>query len=159
MSARKQVIVSGGFDDLRARQLRFLEEASKLGDVTVLLWPDETLQATTGKAPKFPPAERLYFLNSVRYVKRVLPTPPPPSTSALSCVAEIAAQVWVEEETDFHESHRRFCHEHGLAHCVLPGSRIAGFPEPPPIPSAPGRKKVIATGCYDWFHSGHVRFT
>ncbi len=27
------------------------------------------------------------------------------------------------------------------------------------MPSAPGKKKVIATGCYDWFHSGHVRFT
>ena len=27
------------------------------------------------------------------------------------------------------------------------------------MPSAPGRKKVIATGSYDWFHSGHVRFT
>jgi len=27
------------------------------------------------------------------------------------------------------------------------------------MPSALGRKKVIATGCYDWFHSGHVRFT
>ena len=24
--------------------------------------------------------------------------------------------------------------------------------------TTPGRKKVIATGCYDWFHSGHVRF-
>jgi cytidyltransferase-like protein len=21
-----------------------------------------------------------------------------------------------------------------------------------------GRKKVVVTGCYDWFHSGHVRF-
>ncbi len=20
------------------------------------------------------------------------------------------------------------------------------------------RKKVVVTGCYDWFHSGHVRF-
>ena len=36
---------------------------------------------------------------------------------------------------------------------------MAGFPEPPPTPSIPNRKKVIATGCYDWFHSGHVRFT
>ena len=26
------------------------------------------------------------------------------------------------------------------------------------MPSAPGRKKVVVTGCYDWFHSGHVRF-
>src|SRR5205823_5241259 len=22
----------------------------------------------------------------------------------------------------------------------------------------PGRKKVVVTGCYDWVHSGHVRF-
>jgi cytidyltransferase-like protein len=36
---------------------------------------------------------------------------------------------------------------------------LKDFPEPPPMPSAQGRKKIIATGCYDWFHSGHVRFT
>jgi cytidyltransferase-like protein len=26
------------------------------------------------------------------------------------------------------------------------------------MPSTPGRKKVVVTGCYDWLHSGHVRF-
>ena len=26
------------------------------------------------------------------------------------------------------------------------------------MPSAPGRKKVVVTGCYDWFHTGHIRF-
>ena len=36
---------------------------------------------------------------------------------------------------------------------------MSGFPEPLPMPSTPGRKKVVVTGCYDWFHSGHVRFT
>jgi cytidyltransferase-like protein len=35
---------------------------------------------------------------------------------------------------------------------------MSGFPEPPPMPSPPGRKKVVVTGCFDWFHSGHVRF-
>jgi len=29
---------------------------------------------------------------------------------------------------------------------------------PPPSYSKSTRKKVIVTGCYDWFHSGHVRF-
>ncbi len=59
MSARPQVVVSGGFDDLRARHVRLLEEAAKLGELTVLLWPDETLQCLTGRPPKFPLAERL----------------------------------------------------------------------------------------------------
>ena len=65
-------MVSGGFDDLKSRDLRFLEEAAKLGELTVLLWPDEAVQQVTGKPPKFPLAERSYFLNAVRYVSRVV---------------------------------------------------------------------------------------
>src|SRR5208283_6073727 len=72
MSSAKQIIVSGGFDDIKSRDLRFLEEAAKLGELSVLLWPDETLQKITGKAPKFPLAERNYFLNAIRYVSRVI---------------------------------------------------------------------------------------
>ena len=72
MPAQSQVLVSGGFDDIKSRDLRFLEEASKLGELTVVLWPDATLQQLTGKAPKFPLAERKYFLSAVRYVSRVV---------------------------------------------------------------------------------------
>jgi cytidyltransferase-like protein len=158
MSAPRQVIVSGGFDHLRARQLRFLEEASKLGELTVLLWPDKTIQSAAGKARRFPLPERLYFLNAVRYVSRVL-VAPPLVTDALPPLDGVAPQIWVDEEADFREARRRSCHERGIEYCLLPASRLAGFPEPPPMPSAPGRKKVIATGCYDWLHSGHVRFT
>jgi hypothetical protein len=53
MAAKTQIVVSGGFDDLKSRDLRFLEEASKLGELSVLLWPDAMLQKLTGKAPKF----------------------------------------------------------------------------------------------------------
>ena len=35
---------------------------------------------------------------------------------------------------------------------------MRGFPERPEEASTTGAKKVIVTGCYDWFHSGHVRF-
>src|SRR5450432_1987147 len=63
MSPPKQVIVSGDFDDLKSCDLRFLEEAAKLGGLSVLLWPDVMLQKLHGKAPKFPLAERRYFLN------------------------------------------------------------------------------------------------
>ncbi|HXC99159.1 MAG TPA: adenylyltransferase/cytidyltransferase family protein, partial [Verrucomicrobiae bacterium] len=27
-----------------------------------------------------------------------------------------------------------------------------------PVEAQAGRKKVVVTGCFDWFHSGHVRF-
>src|ERR1039458_9576964 len=120
----KQVIVSGGFDDIRSPHLRFLEEAAKFGELTVLLWPDEALRQHTGKAPKFPLAERLYFLNAVRYVARVIPLTAPIEVNSLPKIEGFKPQVWV--------------HEEGLEHGVLPAAQRSGFPEPLPMPSAPG---------------------
>ena len=41
------VVVTGGYDDLKSRHVRFLEEASKFGNVHVLLWADEAVRAET----------------------------------------------------------------------------------------------------------------
>jgi cytidyltransferase-like protein len=159
MNARYQIIVSGGFDDIRARDVRFLEEAAKFGDVNVLLWPDEMIEQIKGQPPKFLDAERRYFLNAVRYVTRVVPWVPSLDARTLLKRAGIQPRVWVEEEAEASPQRRAYCQQHDLQYRVLPASQMNGFPEPPPMPSPPGRKKVVATGCYDWFHSGHVRFT
>ena len=45
-----------------------------------------------------------------------------------------------------------------MVYRVSTADELKGFPEPSPMPSAPTRKKVVVTGSYDWFHSGHVRF-
>jgi cytidyltransferase-like protein len=157
MSAPKQVVVSGAFDDIRARQLRFLEEASRLGELTVLLWSDQTIHSATAESPKFPLAERLYFLNAVRYVSRVVPLPAIETANALPLIEGFHPQIWVEIAA--RPEGQRFCEKAGMEYRVLAASQTGGFPEPAPMPSPPGRKRIIATGCYDWFHSGHVRFT
>lgn len=157
MSAPKQIIVSGGFDDIKSSDLRFLEEASKLGELSVLLWPDATLQQLSGKAPKFTQAERLYFLNAVRYVSRVIEADGAASFDTLP--NHLRPDLWVDCESTSSAARKQFAAEHKIAYRVLSADDLKGFPEPPPMPSAPGKKKVLATGCYDWFHSGHVRFT
>ena len=53
----RSVVVCGGFDDLQSRHLRFLEEAANVGELTVLLWPDEALQRRIGRPARFPLAE------------------------------------------------------------------------------------------------------
>lgn len=159
MNAIKQAVVSGGFDDIRSRDLRFLQVAAGFGELTVLLWPDETIEQVTGKPPKFHLAERLYFLNAVRYVARVVAMTAPVDLDALPEANTAAPRNWVDRESEANDARRAFCRRHGIDYRVLPVSRMDGFPEPPPMPSPPGRKKVVATGCYDWFHSGHVRFT
>lgn len=67
-----EVFISGAFDDLRSRDVRFLQEAARLGDLTVLLWSDESFHALAGRLPEFPQAERLYMLAAIRSVKRVI---------------------------------------------------------------------------------------
>ena len=159
MNQPKQVVVSGGFDDIRARDLRFLQEAAGLGELTVLLSSDEALQQLTGQPPKFPLAERVYFLEAVRYVTRVVPLDEDANIDALSELEESSPDVWVVTEADANDDERDFCRQHDIEYHVLPAAQLAGFPAPPPMPSPPGRKKIVVTGCYDWFHTGHVRFT
>ncbi len=154
MSAK--IVVSGGFDDVRSRDLRFLQEAAKLGDVTVLLWADQAVEKFTGKQPKFPLAERLYFLKAVRYVSHVVEFNPAGSADELP--ANIAANIWVDWEDSTNARRAEFCKRNGAAYRVMKNEELKGFPELAPMPGAPGRKKVVVTGCYDWFHSGHVRF-
>ena len=157
MSNRQQVIVSGGFDDIKSRELRFLEEASKRGDLTVLLWPDVAVEKLTGKAPKFPLVERKYFLNAVRYVGKVIEADGSLSLEALP--KNLQADIWADVAVTANPPRENFCRENKIAYRIFTADDLNGFPEPPPMPSAAGKKKVIATGCYDWFHSGHVRFT
>lgn len=151
------VVVSGGFDDIRSRDLRFLEEAAKLGEVTVLLWCDALLAKKTGRAPKFPFAERRYFLNAVRYVSRVIETDLADAADELPCTADV--KLWADYEPTATPARRAFAGRNRIEYRVFTAKELEGFPEPAPMPSPPGRKKVVATGCYDWFHSGHVRFT
>jgi cytidyltransferase-like protein len=69
-------------------------------------------------------------------------------------------------EEDDHPRKREFCAARGIELRVISNKALGGFPGPPPdlttqlssSPADPSKKKVIVTGCYDWFHSGHVRF-
>lgn len=67
----KRVYVSGAFDDARSPQLRFLHEASCLGPVTLLLWPDAAVKTLRGTEPRISVAERIYYFEALRYVDKV----------------------------------------------------------------------------------------
>jgi cytidyltransferase-like protein len=152
------IAVIGGFDNIRSRHLRFLEEASKLGAVTVLLWPDEALQALTGEPPRFPLAERRYFLEAVRYVDRVSTLSTGLDPDQLPVIAGFHPGIWVDVECRANSARESNARMQGVEYRVIQASQIAGFPEAGPLSGPGGRKKVMVTGCYDWFHSGHVRF-
>jgi len=45
----KHAVVSGGFEDIRSQDVRFLQEAARLGPLHILLWSDEFLRWKTGR--------------------------------------------------------------------------------------------------------------
>jgi cytidyltransferase-like protein len=154
----KTVVVTGPFDNLRSHHVRLLEEAAKLGELTVRLWPDRMIEERTGKPPMFPEAERSYFLNAVRYVSRVITITDSLNPDELPSAGGAPPQIWVDEAGPGNETRRALCRQRGLEYRVLGADQLKGFPAPAPLPAIPGRKKVVVTGSYDWFHSGHVRF-
>ncbi len=155
-----QVIVSGSFDDIRSRQVRLLQEASRLGPVRVLLWSDAVVSRLAGKPPRFPLAERFYLVDAIRYVQQVTLVEDLPGPDALPPLPFDKPALWAFNEDEDSPARRAFCEAQGLAYQVIASLQLQGFPIKPPgaQQSSAGRRKALVTGCYDWLHSGHVRF-
>jgi cytidyltransferase-like protein len=153
----KRIIVSSGFDQAGSAGFRLLQEAAKLGEVHVVLWSDEAMRTVFNRVPVFPGAEREYVIRAVRYVTEVHVSRAEIDPDALPDPPSLKPDVWVVEEKNDTPAKRAFCAARGLGYRVLTRRDLAGFPLPP-LPPVPGKKRVVVTGCYDFFHSGHVRF-
>jgi cytidyltransferase-like protein len=156
----KKTIVTGSFDDLRARDFRFLEEASKLGSLHVLVWSDETIQQIEGKPPKFPQEERIYLLQAIRYVDQLTLVTGHVERDTIPQIDDIKPDVWAVDEMGDSNQKRSYCEARGVTYRVVREDVLQRFPSVS-IEADDGRlprKKVVVTGCFDWFHSGHVRF-
>ncbi len=159
-TTKTPVVVSASFDDLRSRHVRLLHEASKLGPVHVLLWSDSTILDVTGSPARFGQDERIYLLQAIRFVSGLTLVTHLPSPDRLPDVPGLEPACWVMPQEEENAARRAFCDQAGIACGVIEGEALSGFPVPTAdlwIAPSP-RKKVIVTGCYDWLHSGHIRF-
>jgi cytidyltransferase-like protein len=155
----RTVVVVGSFDDLRSRQVRFLEEAAKMGEVQAWVWPDAAVRRITGKAAKFPAGERVYMAQSLRFVKGARVAAGQPTAHTVPGLDVLKPQVWAVPEGEASEEKKTFCDGLGIELRVVPDKGLADLPPAPPLePRLARRRKVIVSGCFDWLHSGHIRF-
>ena len=154
------VFVSGSFDDLRSRQVRFLNESARLGSVHVLLWSDSVVEVMTRKRPKFPQAERQYFLEAIRYVEKVSLVEDPANARGLPPAGLPSGCIWVVSEDMHNPQSQSIFTSQGFQYRVIPEAEMHIFPKAISGAQVPAvrRKKVLVTGCFDWLHTGHVRF-
>jgi len=174
----ERVWVYDSLDDLQIRHVRLLECAATHGPVHLLLWSDRLVEAITGRPPKFPLAERQYAASAIRYVAQVHVRDEPVNNHVLPLDVS-PGHAWVTTAAECNEERRITCAKWGVQHIVIDDDTLAALPpiqaEPTPRPDATDhgpstqtdnrrqpapadRKKVVVTGCYDWFHTGHIRF-
>ncbi len=154
----KNVFVAGSFFSMQSPAIRFLEEAAKLGRIHVILWTDEPEAAMPSGSMRSTVEERQYLLANNRYVSSVTIAEEGKERFDLPLQNEIRPDIWAVHEKDDLGIRRAFCETHGIQYRIIKADELKGFP-PVPLPRQPsGRKKVVVTGCFDWFHSGHVRF-
>jgi cytidyltransferase-like protein len=156
----KTVAVTGSFDNLRSKHVRLLQEAAKCGSVHVGLWSDETVQEMEGQPPRFPERERLYLLQALRYVDQVTIVRGAMARDELPKFGGVKPDIWVVDEASDSAEMRAGARAANIELRGLSGADPKGFSVPAFSPPAidSGRQRVLVTGCFDWLHSGHVRF-
>jgi cytidyltransferase-like protein len=156
----EKAVVMGSFDDLRSSDIRFLEEAARRGELHVYLWSDELVRKLDGHPPKFPQPERLYLLQAIRYVNQVHLVDQLADQDSLPTQVERYTGTWLVYEKDDNDQKGAFCASNGLKYQVIKPAILKIFPKDQmnSLADKSHNINVVVTGCYDWLHSGHVRF-
>jgi cytidyltransferase-like protein len=156
-AATHRVVISRSFDNLQSQDVRFLQEAARLGSVRLDLWSDALVRSTTGRPSFFPEEERLFVAQALRDVDSAALVDRPLHATLPDLAGRSATLAVPEAEGD--PDLRARCLALGIDCRVIEADQLAGFPPVNETPAAPpGGKRVVVTGCFDWLHSGHVRF-
>ncbi len=152
------VVVSTSLDNLQVSHVRFLQEAARLGSVHVRLWSDALVEATTATPASFPQKERLFLARALRSVDSTAVVSLPPAVAARDLAGRFdsLAVPAAEDDPDL----RARCAAAGLGYQVIRAGDLGGLRQfdDAAAESASGARRVVVTGCFDWLHSGHVKF-
>jgi cytidyltransferase-like protein len=167
--AGRRVVISASLDNLQSPDVRFLQEAARLGRVHLDLWSDTLVEATTGRPPAFPQQERLFIAEALRDVDSASVADRLPAAALADLAAGLATLV-VPAAADDPDLRAR-CRALGVEYRVIGADQLVGFPPAAGFPQDAGfpptegtsaapssARRVVVTGCFDWLHSGHVRF-
>lgn len=119
-SSTQKVMVTGSFDWLHTGHIRFFEETSELGDLYVVVGHDQNLQLLKGTGhPLFSENERLYMVQSIRFVKQALISTGHGWMDAEPEINLIQPDLYVVNEDGDVPDKRKFCQERNLQYKVL----------------------------------------
>jgi cytidyltransferase-like protein len=115
----KKVFVTGCFDMLHSGHVAFLQEAAKCGDLYVCIGSDENVFQLKGRYPINTQEERIYMLNSVKYVKECVVNSGFGIMDFLNEIESVKPDIFVVNEDGNTPAKMEFCKSKNIEYRVL----------------------------------------
>ena len=124
----KKVLVSGCFDLLHSGHIMFFETASKYGQLYVCIGSDENIFELKNHQPRYNQDERLYMVESVKFVHKALISSGKGHLDFLSEIKQIHPDIFIVNEDGDREDKKEFCKQNNIEYIVLDRYPKKGLP-------------------------------
>ncbi|MBQ7526525.1 MAG: adenylyltransferase/cytidyltransferase family protein, partial [Bacteroidaceae bacterium] len=115
----KKVFVSGCYDLLHSGHIEFFRQAAQYGDLYVGIGSDATILKYKNHKTLYPERERLFMVQSIRYVKEAFINKGSGVMDFVPTVEMLKPDRFVVNADGSSEEKRRFCEERGIEYIVL----------------------------------------
>ena len=115
----KKVFVSGCYDLLHSGHVEFFKQASQFGDLYVGIGSDATYQEYKHRKPMFPEEERLFMVQSIRYVKEACINEGSGVIDFLPSLDKFQPDIFVVNKEGGSDDKRQLCKERGIQYIEL----------------------------------------
>jgi cytidyltransferase-like protein len=122
-------MATGSFDWLHTGHIRFFEEASARGELSVVVGHDANIRLLKGEGhPLIKEEERLYMVASIRFVHSALVSSGHGWLDAGPEIEMLGPDEYVVNADGDKEEKRRYCEEKGIRYVVLERKPRIGLP-------------------------------
>lgn len=125
--SNKKVFVSGCYDLLHSGHVEFFKQASQFGDLYVGIGSDATYQEYKHRKPMFPEEERLFMVQSVRYVKEAYINKGSGVIDFIPTLDMVKPDVFVVNAEGGSDEKRQLCAERGIEYIELQRTPAEGL--------------------------------
>lgn len=115
----KKVFVSGCYDLLHSGHIEFFRQASQFGDLYVGIGSDATYQEYKHRKPMFPQEERLFMVQSVKYVKEAYINQGGGVIDFVPTLDFVKPDIFVVNAEGGSDDKRKLCAERGIEYVEL----------------------------------------
>ncbi|MCQ2237562.1 MAG: adenylyltransferase/cytidyltransferase family protein [Bacteroidales bacterium] len=123
----KKVFVSGCYDLLHSGHVEFFKQASQYGDVYVGIGSDATYLEYKHRKPMFPQEERLFMVQSIKYVKEAYINEGSGVIDFLPTLDIVRPDIFVVNAEGGSEDKRNLCKERGIEYIELQRTPAEGL--------------------------------